>query len=301
MLVNDTIDTFLFECEVERRLSDHTVRAYRSDLTDFMRCAGKALTIDQLSPDVMKSYLSDMIVRRRLSASTARRRIACLKAFCRHVTSAHGVGNPFKEWSPKLKKPKRLPRALSRDEIARLIRSQQVRTSDQATETTLFALQLLTATGLRVGELCSLNIQDVSADGLSLRVLGKGSKERTVFVVNRALGAQLRQLVKQRRSQRVKGDPLLMNSRGAALSAQVLRQRIHKLVARTSFGRRVTPHMLRHTAATLLIENGVDIRFVQRLLGHSSVSTTEIYTHVADASLRSQLERADIMGKISVR
>lgn len=117
--MNDTIDTFLFECEVERRLSDHTVRAYRSDLTDFMRCAGRALTVDQLSPDVMKSYLSDMIVRRSHSASTARRRIACLKAFCRHVTSTHGGDNPFKEWSPSLKNPKRLPRALSRDDAAR--------------------------------------------------------------------------------------------------------------------------------------------------------------------------------------
>ncbi len=298
-LIADAIGDFLFKCEVERRLSTHTVRAYQSDLRDFCRSAKCALLVDEMSSDVMRKFLSDILVVRRLSSSTARRRMACLKAFCRHLTHVHGIVDPFSDWSPSIKKPKRLPRALSQGELVKLICTQTSPVRGDARAVTVFAIRLLAVTGIRVGELCSLTTHDVSPDGTSLRVEGKGSKERVVFVANRNLGEQLKQLVADRRGQGTRHPlPLLLNSQGRALSPQALRLRIHHLETSVALDRRVTPHMLRHTAATLLIENGVDIRVVQRLLGHASISTTEIYTHIADATLRAEVERADVLANL---
>jgi len=160
---------------------------------------------------------------------------------------------------------------------------------------TRLCLSLLACTGLRVSELCSITVGQVRTDTGEIGVLGKGSRERVVIVANtdvrKALSRHMQSLPDR-------GEPdaaLFRNSRGRSMTPQCLRLRLHALVRRSRVGRSVTPHMLRHTAATLLLEGGVDIRFVQRLLGHASIATTQIYTHVSDAALRKALERADVM------
>jgi site-specific recombinase XerD len=154
---------------------------------------------------------------------------------------------------------------------------------------------------IRVGELCKLRVDDLSSDGSTVRIHGKGSRDRVAYVSDPALRRELCILVQER--QRIEGscDALFVNRFGSIMKPQSIRSRLRRRGIEVGLSRRVTPHMLRHTAATLLIETGVDIRFVQRLLGHSSIATTEIYTHVSDEALRITLERADVLATLAQR
>ena len=156
----------------------------------------------------------------------------------------------------------------------------------------------MVATGLRVGELCRIKLEDISPDCAVIRVHGKGSRDRVVYVTDDSLRTDIGAIVAQRRH----GDSvhLLLNRLRAPMKPQSIRSRLKNIASQSGIQRRITPHMLRHTAATLLIETGVDIRFVQRLLGHSSIATTEIYTHVTDEALRSSLARADVLSNLKV-
>jgi integrase/recombinase XerD len=162
------------------------------------------------------------------------------------------------------------------------------------------AVRLMVSTGIRVGELCKLQVEDVSPDGTTLRIQGKGSRDRVAYVIDSELRDELGRLAQQRRTNAAV-SALFLNRYGAPMKPQSIRSKLRRNAAEAGLTRRVTPHMLRHTAATLLIETGVDIRFVQRLLGHSSIATTEIYTHVSDEALRMTLERANVLQTIAAR
>ncbi len=203
----------------------------------------------------------------------------------------------FGTWKLSIRAPKRLPRSITKVELNGLLRTIRTSSNDVGSTdgTTRLCLSLLAATGLRVSELCSLRLRQVRPDTGEITVFGKGSRERIVIVANAGVRKVLTRHI---RSLHDREDPdafLFRNSRGRPMTPQCLRLRLHALVRRARMSRSVTPHMLRHTAATLLLEGGVDIRFVQRLLGHASIATTQIYTHVSDAALRSALERADVM------
>lgn len=289
------VQDYLFHCAVERRLSHHSVDAYRHDLRQFMSFAGSGETTvsHALSEESLKGFLAHMTKVRGLSASTVRRRVAALRGLSAYAQSKGLVQDPFKGWSPVIRKPKRLPRPVPRLELKQFVSS--VGTISAAERETLFCIFLLSATGLRVSELCSVRSGDVRGDGAAIRVHGKGSRERIVYVVN----TELRDQVAKRRAIRIRagGDcaPLLVNSRARPLTPQTLRRRMHLLAERRGLEQTITPHRLRHTAATLLIEEGADIRMVQRLLGHASISTTELYTLVTDQALEAALMQADTL------
>lgn len=154
------------------------------------------------------------------------------------------------------------------------------------------------ATGMRVGELSKLRLADLSPDASAVRIHGKGSRDRVAYITDVVLQQQLLQLVGSRGKGGTEKGALFLNRNGAPVRPQSIRARLRRYAVKLGLARRVTPHMLRHTAATLLIETGVDIRFVQRLLGHSSIATTEIYTHVSDEALRSTLERNAVLSSI---
>ena len=155
------------------------------------------------------------------------------------------------------------------------------------------------AAPFRVGELCKIRTDDVSLDGKSLRVHGKGARDRIVYISDVSLQADLRGLIVWHRERDSANGNLFLNRRALPMKPQSVRSELRRYSMSMRTARRITPHMLRHTAATLLIERGVDIRFVQRLLGHSSIATTEIYTYVSDEALRSTLERADVLGTLA--
>jgi site-specific recombinase XerD len=313
------VDEFLRFCALERQLSGHTLAAYRADLNDFGKwlpprtrpavgqqtaaVAGAVTTtaVADISPTTLKDYLEDMVGARRLSVATVRRRFACLRAFFRRAAARGGVADPFAEWRPLLPRRKRLPRTLSRSETKFLLAGRAANGAPRLKNKEApfrLIVRLLVVTGMRVGELCRLRLDDVAPDGSVLRVHGKGARDRVAYVTDASLRRELRRIVDHRRRSAAGAGALFLNRHGAPLRPQSVRAKLKRMAKDAGLGRRVTPHMLRHTAATLLIETGVDIRFVQRLLGHSSIATTEIYTHVSDEALRRTLERADVLGAL---
>jgi integrase/recombinase XerD len=206
----------------------------------------------------------------------------------------------FSNWRLDIPRRKRLPRALTRSEVSSLLVSlPSVASSARVEKPSLeIAVRLMVSTGIRVGELCRLRIEDVAPDGSSLRVHGKGARDRIAYISDVSLRLGLARLAK-RNAVPARGGALFLNRYGSPMRPQSIRSKLRRHAADIGLVRRVTPHMLRHSAATLLIEQGVDIRFVQRLLGHSSIATTEIYTHVSDEALRTTLERADILGRFA--
>ncbi len=277
--------------------SPHTTSAYSSDLLDFRKWLPPEKSLEDVGEEDLRLYLDDMVSGRSLSVATVRRRLACLRGFFRHQTECEKIGDPFGSWRPKLPRRTRLPKALARSEVVSILRSEPKARNEQDFKV---ALCLLVVTGLRVGELCRIKLEDISSDCAVIRVHGKGARDRVVYVTDHSLRAALSVIVVQRRLKHGDNIHLLLNRLRAPMRPQSIRARLRSIAAHSGIQRRITPHMLRHTAATLLIETGVDIRFVQRLLGHSSIATTEIYTHVTDEAPRSSLARADVLSTLKV-
>ncbi|MDQ2083497.1 tyrosine-type recombinase/integrase [Xanthobacteraceae bacterium Astr-EGSB] len=299
MRFGSAVEEFLHFCAVERQLSEHTILAYTADLADFRRFLPPRVKVEDVHEDVLKAYLEHLTGTRRLTVATVRRRFACLRAFFRRQGELGHGSDPFSKWRLRLPRRKRLPRTLSRPETSSLLSSlpgRGRRRHGSLDANLATAVRLMIATGLRVGELCKLRLEDVAVDGSSLRIQGKGARDRVAYVVDHDLRTELKSLVQARRGGAAASPALFVNRHGAPLKPQSIRSRLRRYAVEVGLSRRVTPHMLRHTAATLLIETGVDIRFVQRLLGHSSIATTEIYTHVSDEALRTTLTKADILG-----
>jgi site-specific recombinase XerD len=295
------VDEFLRFCALERQLSGHSVQAYAADLRDFRKWLAGDVAISDVTIDTLKAYLEDMVGTRKLTVATVRRRFACLHAFFRRACQREQSPDPFVNWRPLLPRRKRLPRTLSRGEASFLLasRAAAIGTAGEGEAAFRTIVRLMVGTGMRVGELCKLKLDDLSPDGAVLRIHGKGARDRVAYVTDPGLRRDLQRLVAQRR--KAGAAALFVNRYGAHLRPQSVRSKLRRLAKEAGLARRVTPHMLRHTAATLLIETGVDIRFVQRLLGHSSIATTEIYTHVSDEALRVTLERADVLGTLNPR
>src|SRR6185295_1099441 len=199
------------------------------------------------------------VTERKLAGATVRRRMACLRGFFRRLAELGQAGDPFVGWRLKLPRRKRLPRALSRDEVLALLSALRAcaLTEDGDDAPLRVAVRLMVSTGVRVGELCKLRIDDISPDAASLRVHGKGSRDRVAYVADLAFRTELRDLAQRRRAASGTGAPLFVNRHGVRMKPQSIRTKLRRIAAEAGIGRPVTPHMLRHTAATLLIETGV--------------------------------------------
>jgi site-specific recombinase XerD len=302
MLLDAAVTDFLRYCSVERQLSQHTLQAYTGDLADFRRFLPANAALGSITKASLTEYLTDMIESRKLAIATVRRRFACLRAFIRRFAALELAPDVFARWRLQLPRRKRLPRALSPPEVSSLLRGfASCKPASEASRETRSstAVRLMIATGIRVGELCKLRVDDVSPDGRSFRIHGKGARDRVAYVSDVDLRSDLEKLVRWHRGNGSAGGNLFLNRRALPMKPQSVRSELRRYSTKAGTARRITPHMLRHTAATLLIERGVDIRFVQRLLGHSSIATTEIYTHVSDEALRTTLERADVLGSFA--
>jgi len=285
--VQRLIDRFLVHLEAERNYSPHTLRAYRSDVTAFHRFlaldylgvelgAARPQDVDALA---VRSFLAAMTRRgvgrrsqaRALSAVRTLFALACREGLLTHNPAA-AVRAP--------KQQHRLPRHLRPGEIENLLES--VDGTEPLARRNRALLEMLYATGLRVGELVGLDWSDVDSAGRVLRVLGKGGKERMVPFgqpAARALAAW-REHWASVRNFADDSEPVFLNYRGERLSARSVRRVLDRAVAAASLAAGVHPHALRHSFATHLLEGGADLRAIQELLGHSSLATTQRYTHV---------------------
>ena len=288
--LHDRIADYLEHCRSVRRLSDHTVAAYENDLFQFSATLGRG---SDWNPDDLRRALTRTAENKKFAPASVKRKVASVRAFLRAIDGELAL-NTFGNWKINIRMPKRLPKAVPRAELNTLLNGRRAaRVVDDAT--THLCISLLAATGLRISELCSLKLGFVQPQSGEITVFGKGARERIVIIANKAVRKSLESHIRSLPSSDPQA-PLFLNRRGRQISSQCLRLRLHVLRRQLRIRGRITPHMLRHTAATLLLEGGVDIRFVQRLLGHASIATTQIYTHVSDTALRSALERADVMG-----
>jgi site-specific recombinase XerD len=284
------IQSYLVYCRKSRRLSIHTCRAYESDLGIFERLASVKIA----NRESITATLKNMIERPHHKATTIGRRVIAVRGFLNWWNKGL-MREVFSELNFRMKTPKRLPKTIPRNELEMLFAGARDVPSDFAGHDIYLILVLLASAGLRISELCSLRLLDVNAEIGELKVFGKGAKERIVVIANATIRHDLCQFINRYRNGISLTAPLFINKWGRAIDAKWVRARLKCLADLCGIRRKITPHMFRHTAATLLIEGGVDIRFVQRFLGHENLETTEIYTHVSDQALRMALERADVM------
>lgn len=293
MDTRDACDEFVLYCERERHLSANTLAAYRQDLAEFVRFQCP-LRVEDVDGDHLVAYVGHLSGVRRLAPASVKRRLACVRALCGWLICRKVLPiNPFIQVEIRVRIPARLPRCLSHEETRALLTA-----AEEGDITTKLALHLLLATGVRVGELANVRIADVNVSQQTVRILGKGSRERQAILPDKNLAADVSSYVATRRQPTTGEDYLLRNRCGRPATAAVIRKRIKLLGQAAGICRKMTPHMLRHTAATGLLEAGIDIRFVQRLLGHHSISTTQIYTHVSDAVLKAVVINANVYGRM---
>ena len=297
MIVNTAVAAdYVSRLRATRNPSHHTLRAYESDLRDFARFIEAKHLCAQQSQTLL-AYASHLSTDRRAAPRTLRRRFACLRGFYRDLTRRGAIArSPFADADIQLPRAKSLPRNATRSEAQALAaQAWSLCANPDASATKkafAVAVLLMLAVGIRVGELVSLRRSDFEPESGALRVQGKGSRERMVFIVDHRLRrALLAQTVES-------GQTLFSDFSGVEWSTQRVRRYLALFALEAGITRKMTPHMLRHTCATLHLEDGVDLRFLQRLLGHESIATTAIYAHVGDASLRRALETAGLLSAL---
>jgi integrase/recombinase XerC len=269
----------------ERNVSPYTVRNYTTDLLDFLRFLGekKVDSLEAVDRHILRDYLSRLMERGLVKASIARK-LSAIRSFYRYLLREKIVSVSPVASSPKL--DRRLPSFLTREEVNRLIEAPDLSTPQGLRDRAL--LELLYASGLRVSELASLGLEQVNLNTNEIRVWGKGAKERVVLMGQPAARALADYLGKGR--PRLLGErksgALFLNRYGKRLIERRVQRLLEKYALIAGIGKRVHPHMLRHTFATHLLDGGADLRVVQELLGHASLASTQIYTHVSQSQAR---------------
>ena len=287
------IDAYLQFLAIHKNASPETVDAYRRDLQHFFAVmqAWSIFSITEIDGHILRDYAA-MLHRRGYARSSTARHLSALRGFFRYLRERHLIaGNP----STGLRSPKQakhLPQVLSVDEIRSLLHAAQGSTAADLRDRAI--LELFYAGGLRVSELVSLDDSDVPMAGQDwLRVLGKGRKERIVLLGEPALLA-IRHYVDAGRLHLAKPDEpaLFVNQRGRRLTSRGVQYLVKQRLQKAALTKHVSPHSLRHSFATHLLDGGADLRTIQELLGHVSLSTTQIYTRVSGARLRSVYNQA---------
>ena len=299
-------DWFLAHCADHRKLSPHTLKAYRQDLAHLSAFASNSETcvpIASIDRNFVQRWLRCMPDAK---PRTVRRRLATLKSMFASLERHGSISpNPLAGLRSEVKVGVSLPRTVARSTIKSLLCATRVQSASSAKATRrkirdIALVELLFATGMRVSEAVSTDVEHVDLDRLTITVRGKGNRERQIPIVCEAFREALVSHLDERRTQGALGSgPLFVNRRGTRLSDQSVRGILRRHSAKLG-ARRITPHMLRHTVATLLLEEGADLRHIQRLLGHSSITTTTIYVQVSERSQRQALERRHPRNKMNV-
>ncbi len=289
------IGAFLAYLRVERGLAPATIASYRSDLSDFA-ASGEAGGWAR-SEEAAASYVGRAARRRGLRATTVRRRVASLRAFYRFCLAEGEIERDIAARLDLPRRPRQLPETLSVDEGERLLTAPDVAHPSGLRDRAL--LELLYAAGLRVSEALGLDREDLSIDGGFVRVIGKGDRERLVPVgevalewLGRYLGEARPPLLALSHVAPERGGPLFLSVQGRRMSRQQAWRVVRSAARQAALADRISPHTLRHSFATHLLEGGADLRVVQELLGHASISTTQLYTHLTGERIREVYARA---------
>jgi integrase/recombinase XerC len=288
--LSEQIVVFCGYLDTERNVSPHTLSAYRLDLEQLAafvaRETGGAAGVGDVDHLLLRRYLA--LLGRRAKKSSVGRKLAAIRSFFRFLVR-HGVvdKNPA-ELIATPKKENRLPFHLDIDQVTALVEAPQNAAKHALRDRAI--LEMLYSCGLRVSELTGLAIGDIDLSGGMVRVLGKGGKERIVPVGSRAIEAIRGYL--QGRGDLAGSGPLFLNTRGQRINRRSVTRIVDEHVVRIAAFKRISPHILRHTFATHMLEGGADLRAIQELLGHASLSTTQKYTHVGIDRLMEVYDKA---------
>lgn len=289
MLVSsqDALEQFMLYIQVEKNFSVHTVREYESDLLDFLTFLQGEGINDLASVEYIHArlYVTKLYDEKRARASISRK-ISSIRSFFRFLNRQYGFDDGAFRSLYHPKKESRLPNFFYEEELMQLFNANTG--DDLKSLRNMAILELLYATGIRVSELTSIQVKDVDFHYSIIRVMGKGRKERIIPFGQFASLAMLDYLEQARPRLMKKTDhqQLFVNMRGGELTPRGVRHVLNEMIDKASLHTKIYPHMLRHTFATHLLNNGADLRTVQELLGHSHLSSTQVYTHVTKEHLR---------------
>ncbi len=295
--MSDSIDRFLQYLQVERGVSGHTIDAYRSDLTQLTNylfdVEGKSADLIRADVSLLRNFLAEIYDA--IQPASLERKVSAIRSFYRFLVQEKRIEANPAEQIELPKKERHMPTVFTVDEIFTLLdgafNEEKLGLRDRA------IWELLYACGLRVSELVGMNLQDISTERQEVRVQGKGNKQRVVPISETAMKTLLGYL--PLRSKLLKDHPrwacpeaLFLNYRGGRLTRRGVAHMIDQTMLRLGHGRKIGPHVLRHTFATHLLDGGADLRTIQELLGHQSLRTTQKYTHVSLDHLMQVYDRA---------
>ena len=285
------IENYLEYCRTQKRLDAKTLKAYRIDLAQFSEYIRPA-NILEITPEILESFFANL--HQQYKPKTVKRKIASLKALFHYFEYRDLLDrNPFNKVQVRFREPVLLPKTIPLYIVEAFLsaiykQTLNAKTSYQKRNALRDAavIELLFATGMRISELCSLKTEDVNLWDRTILIYGKGSKERKVQIGNDDVINILKKY-KTDFEEEIQGcNYFFVNQNGRKMSEQSVRRMINKYTSLAAIDLHITPHMFRHTFATSLLEADVDIRYIQEILGHSSITVTEIYTHVAMSKQR---------------
>lgn len=280
-MLDEQVSSYLRTCEFEKKLSPDTLKAYRIDLGQFSAFCKDSI-VDKALLGQYAAHLNQHFAPR-----SVKRKLASVRAFYSSLEEQESIEeSPFRRFRLHIVYPKALPRVIPTGTVEAILREaygQYHAAGDRWALRDVLVLELLFDTGMRVSELCKLTPEtfQIGTSGLKLWIHGKGRKERVLQIATTEVVSLAEQYTSEFRVGIHSTGFILLNRRERPLSTQGVRQIISHHIQAAAIQGHITPHMFRHTFATALLDGGVDIRYIQTLLGHSSISTTEIYTHVA--------------------
>lgn len=309
--IKNAIKDFMLHCQFEKNLSEKTIKAYKMDLNQFLiflkrnKFSFKLTAIDK---NTLKEFIKCISNKK---AKTIKRKIATLKAMFNYLEYEDEILiNPFRKMRIQIKEPFNLPVVLTYNEVFKIFKyvyqlknKHKDRNKYSYYEITrdIAILELLFATGIRVSELCNLKTNNIDKNFDSILVNGKGRKERVIQICNKEIKSALKEYCDLFSIRKNGIECFFINRLNNPITDQSVRFMIKKYTSHFMFQKNITPHTFRHTFATLLLEEGVDLRYIQHLLGHSSIMTTQIYTHVNNKKQKQILQTKHPRRKFEVQ
>ena len=276
------LENYFEDCKFRKRLNNKTIKAYKIDLNQFFE------TVNNLDDEVKEINEYIFFLNKKYSKhKTVKRKLASVKAFYSYLEYEEIIEySPFNKVRTKIKEPHVLPKTIQKENIEKIIQYLFDRVSSAKTDfQTIISIRniaiigLLFSTGIRISELCNIKVADINFNEKTLKIFGKGSKERILYIGNETV-VDFCKKYKQLNEYVSENDYFFLNRFGKQISDQSVRIFLKNIESELKLTEHITPHMFRHTFATTLLEKDVDIRYIQSILGHSSISTTQIYTHV---------------------
>ena len=293
------LEQYFEDCEKGRGLSEHSLKAYRIDLRHFKE------KMDNFKLEVDKETLKGYIryLHNEYKPKSAKRKLASVKAFFRYLVFEDIIEvNPFEKIRVDYREPKTLPKTIDRRTISKIYKSIEKDLENSETQyqrtlnlRNLLAVNILISTGIRVSELCNIKCEDINLRNRTILIEGKGKKERMLHISSADTVHLIDKYLKCSNSKTLY---LFQSMNGEKLDANSIRHLLKKYSMEAELSKNLTPHQFRHTFATMLLEENVDIRIIQRILGHSSINTTAIYADVAQAKIKQVMTKKNPMIRI---